>query len=68
MPSVPAGSDVVVMTGGEVMLMVTAADAVGLATEVAVTVAVGLTARGDGLWSVTGEVVTLATAPAAGAL
>ena len=49
MPSVPEGSDVVVMAGGEVMLMVTAADVAGLATEVAVTVAVGSAARGDGL-------------------
>ena len=40
-PSVPAGSEVVVMDGGGMTEMVTEADCEALATEVAVTVAVG---------------------------
>jgi len=64
-PSVPAGRVVVVMAGGDVSVMVTAAEVAGLATEVAVTVAVGFALDTSGLVPLA---IAFATAPAAGAL
>lgn len=68
MPSVPADRVVVVMTGGGVTLIVTAADFVGLATEVAVTVAVGSALEASGLVAEAPLAMAFATAPTAGAL
>jgi hypothetical protein len=67
-PSVPAGKDVVVMAGGGVSVMVTAAELAGLATEVAVTVAAGSALDASGWATEAPLAVAFATAPAAGAL
>jgi hypothetical protein len=67
-PSVPAGSVVVVIPGGGVMLIVTVADWEGLATEVAVTMAAGSALEVRGLAVEAPLAMPLAAAPTAGAL
>lgn len=61
----PAGRVVVVMAGGDVRVMVTAAVLEGLATEVAVTVAVGSEGVAAGLRVAEAGVVSLAATAAA---
>ena len=68
MPSVPAGRVVVVMAGGGVTLIVTAADFAGLATEVAVIAAVGSALVASGLVAEAPLAMAFANAPTPGAL
>ena len=68
MPSVPAGRVVVVIEGGDVMLIVTVADFVVSATEVAVTMAEGSALETSGLVVEVPLAMPFATAPTAGAL